>query len=51
MEKVVQDAAEIYESLHDAFQEEADLFLEQIAKILSALQFALPHTPYPHSQS
>ena len=44
MEKVVQDAAEIYESLHDAFQEEADLFLEQIEKILSALQFALDFT-------
>lgn len=44
MEKVVQDAAEIYESLHDAFQEEADLFLEQIEKILSALQIALDFT-------
>ena len=44
MEQVVQDAAEIYESLHDAFQEEADLFLEQIEKILSSLQFALNFT-------
>lgn len=44
MEKVVQDAAEIYESLHDAFQEEADEFLAQIENILSALQYALDFT-------
>jgi ElaB/YqjD/DUF883 family membrane-anchored ribosome-binding protein len=44
MEKVVQDAAEIYSSLHDAFQEEADEFLTQIEKILAALQFALKFT-------
>ena len=44
MEKVVQDATEIYESLHDAFQEEADIFLEQIEKVLSVLQFALKFT-------
>ena len=44
MEKVVQDAAEIYAALHDAFQEEADEFLAQIEKILSALQYALDFT-------
>lgn len=40
VEKVMDESSEIYTSLHDSYSEEADDFLTEIEKILSALEQA-----------
>ncbi|MBW7571849.1 phospholipase D-like domain-containing protein [Caproiciproducens faecalis] len=44
VEKAMDNAAEIYSSLHDAFSEESEGFLSEIEKILSALEAAIRFT-------
>lgn len=44
MQKAVDEATEIYSALHDSFQEDADIFIAELEKILSVLQRALSFT-------
>ena len=44
VQKAMDQSAEIYQTLHDEFSEEADDFLAEIEKILSALASAIAFT-------